>query len=92
MVFKETIYLTCNRSAYYIFSRIILHGATQAQWIKIGKISAKVDTIGVDQNSFENQLTIHSAQGVFKKKRNLLLAKKYFEFSKPFILQFFRLI
>ena len=69
MVFKETIYLTCNRSAYYIFSRIILHGATQAQWTKIGKISAKVDTIEVDQNSFENQLTIHSRS--FQKKKGI---------------------
>ena len=56
MVFKETIYLTCNRSAYYIFSRIILHGATQAHWTKIGKISEKVDRIAVDQKSFKKPI------------------------------------
>ena len=77
MVFKETIYLTCNRSAYYIFSRIILHGATQAQWIKIGKISAKVDTIGVDQNSFKKPIA-HPLKEFSKKKKESAFSEEIF--------------
>ena len=67
--------------------------------LKLDKKSAKVDRIAVDQKSFKKPID-HPLKGFSKKNfgrsipeiRSLLLAKKYFEFSKPFILQFFRLI